>query len=188
MCDKHNENICEQNDLFNLNIIPKPWFLTNGTRYPKSATISKKTGIRDAKLLPHEDPESDRILNQLMFVPPNYDSSRRKEIIKMIYVHKRFPAWWNIKRGDDVFVNSTCPVDACTITDDPKEKKNADLVIFNLSYDHTNDTRPPNQLYAMFYTEAPWYTKRLIRFPNHSGKKKFLFCVSQSFLNMKFLI
>ena len=146
----------------------KPWYFTNGTRFPKPATISAKTGIRDAKLLPHEDPGNDRIVNQMMFVPPNYDPSRRKEIMKTIYVPLRLPSWWRIKRGDSAFVDSKCPVDACRFTDDPKERKNANLVLFNNNYLHSNETRPPKQLYAIFYSESPMSTQHV----DHPGKMR----------------
>lgn len=124
------------------------------------ATISNKTGIRNAKLFPDEDPENDRILNQMMFVPPTYDPSRRMEIMKTIYVPLGLPSWWKLKNGDSAFAN--CPVDACRITADAKERKNADLIMFNHVYVHSNETRPPKQLYAMYYTEPPMFTTHLI--------------------------
>ncbi|XP_055297148.1 glycoprotein 3-alpha-L-fucosyltransferase A-like [Sitodiplosis mosellana] len=148
---------------FLIAVKPKPWYFTNGTRYPKPASISNETGIRDAKLLPHEDPGSDRIVNQMMFIPPNYDPSRRKEIMKTIYVPLGLPSWWRRKSGESAFVDLKCPVDACRITDDAKERKNADLVMFNNDYIPSNETRPPKQLYAMYYTEPPVFTNNLDR-------------------------
>ena len=142
----------------------KPWYFTNGTRFPKPATISAKTGIRDAKLLPHEDPGNDRIVNQMMFIPPNYDPSRRKEIMKTIFVPLGLPPWWKLKDGDSAFAN--CPVDACIITGDLKARENADMVMFRQDYIPSNATRPPKQLYAMYYTEPPMFTNHLV----HPGK------------------
>ncbi|XP_055309263.1 glycoprotein 3-alpha-L-fucosyltransferase A-like [Sitodiplosis mosellana] len=124
------------------------------------ASISDDTGIRDAKLLPDEDPGSDRILNQMMFVPPNYNSSRRKEIMKTIFM-PYIPVWWSIKFDDSTFVNSKCPVDACRFTVDPKERKTADLVMFANQFLHSNENRPPKQLYAMYYSEPPFFTPLL---------------------------
>lgn len=154
-------------------IKPKPWYFTNGTRYPKPAIISNKTGIRDSKLFPDEDPENDRILNQMMFVPPNYDPSRRMEIMKTIYVPLGLPSWWKLKNGDAAF--EKCPVDACRITSNVKARKNADLIMFNHEYIHSNETRPPKQLYAMYYTEPPMFTKHL----DHPGIQNYfkkIFC------------
>lgn len=165
---------------------PRPWYLENGTRYPEPATISKEKGIRDAKLLPGEEPESDRIYNQMMFVPPNYNPSRRKQIMKTIYVHPKYPWWLKIKSDDSVFVNSKCPVDACRITDDQKERKNADLVIFYNKYQEKHVIRPPNQLYAMYYWEPPAYTKPL----KYPGEVFFMFspffCLAIIFLCINF--
>lgn len=138
-------------------IKPKPWYVTNGIRYPKPAAISIETGIRDAKLLPEEDPQSDRILNQMMFVPPNYDPSRRKEMMKTIYM-PTIPAWWEIERGESTFVDLKCPVDACRITDHSQERENADMVLFNnsdSSDSFSSGTRSPKQIYAAFYSESP---------------------------------
>jgi len=56
-----------------------------GTRWPLPATKSPERGRRMALLWPEEDPGSDRITNQLMFVPPPSsagDSSSQK--IKML--------------------------------------------------------------------------------------------------------
>lgn len=102
-----------------------------------------------------------------MFVPPNYDPARRKEIMKTIYVIPKFPKWWKANEGDEIFIKSKCPVDACRITENPKERVKADLVLFETFYNGTNAIpRPPKQLYAMYYLEPPWLTSmRSIKYP-----------------------
>ncbi|KAH8284280.1 hypothetical protein KR054_003642, partial [Drosophila jambulina] len=54
----------------------KPWFFKNGEYYPRPAKTysNRKARKRHApRLLPHQDPHSDRITNQLMYVPHNYE-------------------------------------------------------------------------------------------------------------------
>lgn len=49
-----NEKKLEFNNDDNI-IFSRPWYFTNGERYPKSARINKKTKKRLAKLTPSED-------------------------------------------------------------------------------------------------------------------------------------
>ena len=141
----------------------KPWYLENGTRYPEPATISRKTGIRDAKLLPDEDPGNDRILNQMMFIPPNYDLIVKSKKVKTILAYNGFVYWWNIKNDENVFKTFNCPVHTCRLTKNQTERQTADLVLYD-RYTHTKRKRPPNQLYALYHSENPAKT-RPIRYP-----------------------
>lgn len=77
----------------------RPWYFTNGERYPKSARINKKTRRRLAKLIPSEDVRSDRITNQLMFVPPNYEEIKNDGRMKTILLYNGLGPW-NVKQGD----------------------------------------------------------------------------------------
>jgi glycoprotein 3-alpha-L-fucosyltransferase len=63
------------------------------------ARINKKTNKRLARLTPNEDVRSDRITNQLMFVPPNYDEVRNEGKMKTILVYNGL-APWNVKQGE----------------------------------------------------------------------------------------
>lgn len=142
----------------------KPWYLVNGTCNPEPASISPNTGIRDAKLLPNEDPGNDRILNQLMFVPPNYDSIVQSKKIKTILAYHGYIYWWNLKEGEDVFKTFKCPVNTCQLIKDKKMIQSADLVLFHDRYVHTEEKRPPKQLYALFHSENPAKT-RPVQYP-----------------------
>lgn len=142
----------------------KPWYLENGTRYPKPARISQKTGIRNVKLLPQEEPDSDRILNQLMFIPPNYDSIVQSQNVKTILAYNDYSPWWGIKNGDNVFKEHKCSVNTCRFTNNTNETQTADLVLFLESYNHTGEKRPSNQLYALYHSENPAYT-HAIKYP-----------------------
>lgn len=78
--------------------IERPWYFEGGTRYPKPATFNKKSKKRNAKLFPSEDPLSDRITNQLMFVPPNYQELKKQKRYKTILLYNGLGAW-NVKEG-----------------------------------------------------------------------------------------
>lgn len=77
----------------------RPWYFTNGERYPKPARINKKTKKRLAKLIPSEDVRGDRITNQLMFVPPNYEEIKNEGRLKTILLYNGLGPW-NVKQGE----------------------------------------------------------------------------------------
>lgn len=76
----------------------RPWYFTNGERCPKAARINKKTKKRLAKLIPSEDVRGDRITNQLMFVPPNYEEIKNEGRLKTILLYNGLGPW-NVKQG-----------------------------------------------------------------------------------------
>lgn len=76
----------------------KPWYFIGGKRCPAVVKISRKTKKRIAKLLPAEDPWSDRITNQLMFVPQNYEQLKMNGEYKMILLFNGLGPW-NVKQG-----------------------------------------------------------------------------------------
>lgn len=76
----------------------RPWYFTNGKRCPKPARISKKTKKRLAKLIPSDDVRGDRITNQLMFVPPNYEEIKDEGRLKTILLYNGLGPW-NVKQG-----------------------------------------------------------------------------------------
>lgn len=60
----------------------RPWFMTGGERLPEPALRLPDGGRRIAKLWPQEDPGSDRITNQLMYVPPEKpDANKEKKVM-----------------------------------------------------------------------------------------------------------
>jgi hypothetical protein len=97
--EENGEDESDKNQDFDNDVIlSRPWYFTNGERYPKAARINKKTGKRLAKLTPAEDIRSDRITNQLMFVPPNYEEIRNEGRLKTILLYNGLGPW-NVKQG-----------------------------------------------------------------------------------------
>lgn len=77
----------------------KPWYFTGGKRLPMECKRSRKTKRRLAKLLPDEDHWSDRITNQLMFVPPQYEKFKSEGKMKTILLFNGLGPW-NVKQGN----------------------------------------------------------------------------------------
>lgn len=142
----------------------KPWYLTGGQRYPKPAKISRKTHKRVAKLQPFEDPWSDRITNQLMFVPPNYDEIVESGKMKTILLYNGLGPW-NLKEGRDVFTKSKCPVSTCKVTAKRETANKADLILYKDYFVPTGVSRPPNQMYMLYFLECPYHTQH-VKFPD----------------------
>lgn len=134
-----------------MNIKPKPWYLQNGTRYPEPAPL-QNSSENFKHLFPFEGNANDRIVNQLMYVPPNYNKNKE---IKTILSANGIIDWWRVKEGTDLFSNLKCPVDRCRLTANYSEQSTADMVLFHDHLIPTNKTRPPNQIYALYYTESP---------------------------------
>lgn len=181
------KNIPGQNnyDLSSFMVVtePKPWFFKNGTTYPEPAKISQKTGIRDAKLLSEEDPGNDRILNQLMFVPPNYNSIVKSKKVKIILAYYDSLFWWKPKLDGNIFQKLKCPVDTCRITTNKSEIEIADLVFFYNGYEPVKYKRPSKQIYAIYYYEPP-HKGDLIKYP---GKIKTKFKTLNIIIKISFI-
>jgi hypothetical protein len=138
---KVRENITEEDEE------SRPWYMSGGTQWPLPAAKSSKSGRRMALLWPEEDPGSDRITNQLMFVPPSPpagDSSG--QMLKKILLYYGLGSWFPLKPGRDMFREARCPVDACTITLDQKEAKEADAIVYHHRFAQPDHPRPTRQV------------------------------------------
>lgn len=142
----------------------KPWYLVGGQRYPKPAKKSEKTHERVAKLMPSEDPWNDRITNQLMFVPPNYEEIQESEKLKTILLFNGLGAW-NIKEGRDIFNKNKCPVNTCRVTAKRDAVNKADLILYKDYFVTTNVPRPSRQLYMLYFLECPYHTQH-VKYPD----------------------
>lgn len=142
-------------DSYSVQILPKPYYFQNGTRYPKPAMDTMVSGVHNPKLFPFEGNESDHIVNQMMYVPPDYNENKE---IKTILAMNGFADWWNAKEGTGIFSDFKCPVDRCRLTANRSERSIADMIIFQDTFVPTNGTRPPKQIYALYHTENPFST------------------------------
>lgn len=144
----------------------KPWYLAGGQRYPKPAKISRKTHKRVAKLFPSEDPWNDRIGNQLMFVPPNYEKIQESGKLKTILLYNGLGPWGNLKEGREVFtIKNKCPVNTCKITAKREIANKADLILYKDYFVPTGVPRPSHQLFMLYFLECPYHTQH-VKFPD----------------------
>lgn len=145
----------------------RPWYMSGGTRWPLAAKRSRKTGRRIARLWPHESPDSDRITNQLMFVPPaspEEESSGRR--LKKILIYNGLGSWSPLKPGRDVFTQARCPVDTCTITPDKAQAADADAILYKDHFVNPSHPRPPRQVclsqWRCAQTACVWYRAAVV--------------------------
>ena len=125
----------------------RPWYMSEGTRWPLPAAKSPKSGRRMALLWPEEDPGSDRITNQLIFVPPSPSAGEsRGQRLKKILPYYGLGSWFPLKPGRNMFRDARCPVDTCTITLDQKQTADADAILYHDRFTHPRHPRPPKQV------------------------------------------
>lgn len=145
--DDANSNTNNEYDLTN-SVRNKLWFFTGGKQYP-----SEQPKQRRLKLHPFDDPEHDRITNQLMFVPSNYEDIQDSGKLKTILVFNGF----TFKRGRTEFKHLKCPVDTCQLTDQRERADEADLVVYKDFYSPLGG-RKPKQLTMLYLLESPYHT------------------------------
>lgn len=157
------------------NMSYRPWYFSRGEQYPKPAKV-KVNGTTKKQIV-----KGDRITNQLMFVPSNYEDIKREGRLKTILLYNGLKVW-KVKSGKDqsnysfkltkgflvgrsLFKSGKCPVDTCQITGKLDRAKDADLIVFKDRYIKQLLAKHPRQLYMLYYLESPYYTK-YIKFPN----------------------
>ncbi|XP_023164384.2 glycoprotein 3-alpha-L-fucosyltransferase A [Drosophila hydei] len=143
----------------------KPWFFRNGEYYPKPAKSFSNRKARKQhapKLFPHQDPHNDRVINQLMYVPHNYEQIKASGKLKTILLYNGLGPW-NVKKGREVFLRSKCPVDTCELTAHRELASVADMILYKDNYIPTGIRRPSNrkQVSMMYYLECPYHTQNV---------------------------
>lgn len=127
-----------------------PWYMAHGVVYPQVTGDSGELAI-----WPEED-TSDRIENQLMFINKVNVSD-----VKTIVVYNKIPKI-SFTSGQDSFFN--CPVVACSFSENIADIETADAVLFtdkDFVLPTFKNSRPAHQVWALFLTQNPYYTKGL---------------------------
>ncbi|XP_043266211.1 glycoprotein 3-alpha-L-fucosyltransferase A [Colletes gigas] len=131
----------------------RPWYMKGGSRRPFPALKSNRTGRRLAHLWPEEDAYDDRVTNQLMFVPYDYNKTSAEQPLKKIMVPHGMP---EAKVGPDIFLQHRCPVNTCTIVRENPD--DADLILFKDYVTHVR-RRSPKQVWMLYFLECPYHTQ-----------------------------
>lgn len=144
------ENTVDITDVSN-----RPWYMKGGKRRPQPAMKNRQTGRRLARLWPDEDPKDDRITNQLMFVPPEYNKTNSEQPYKKILIPH---GMGEAKVGHDIFIQQGCPINSCTIIRD--NHADADLILFKDYVTHVGRRRL-HQVWLLYFLECPYHTQSI---------------------------
>ncbi|XP_054271110.1 glycoprotein 3-alpha-L-fucosyltransferase A-like [Macrosteles quadrilineatus] len=140
--------------IYNISKESLPWYFKGGLRMPQPS-VRGLSGHQEARLWPAEDPDSDRIENQLMFVPPDpIPAGKLKKILLMYGLYS-----WDAKPGTKVFAK--CPVKSCSLTINRQDASNADAILFKDYITHPGVKRPSSQVWILFHLESPPHTSRV---------------------------
>lgn len=106
-------------------------------------------------LYPGPGTQSDRILEQLAYVPPPPASANVTSEPLTILIWQGLASWGGIKprEGREVFERESCPVANCLLTGDQRKLDSSDLVIFR---EHVPQMKKKvGQLWMIFNLESP---------------------------------
>ncbi|XP_022231071.2 glycoprotein 3-alpha-L-fucosyltransferase A-like [Drosophila obscura] len=126
------------------------WYFSN-TEYNSRPPMANRID-KEHRLLPSQVDKSDRIVNQLMYVPQSYhrivESGQLKTILLVHGLRQ-----WNVKRGRDIFRIAKCPVHTCELTDDMQMASTADMMLHKEKFKPTGkvpkNSKQINMLFSM---------------------------------------
>jgi glycoprotein 3-alpha-L-fucosyltransferase len=166
--DKHdlkiNEKVrnIEDNEVSNTNSLPirgnyqlniirdKPWFMANGTKRP--------TSIMSKLSLWPEESSDDRIVNQLMYLPIDYNQTKVNKLKKILLYFGR-GGWNDLAMGQTKFLADNCPVNTCSLTANQAEAQFVDAIFFKDRFHWPKHRRWINQVWILFLLECPLHTQ-----------------------------
>ncbi|XP_065296346.1 glycoprotein 3-alpha-L-fucosyltransferase A-like [Dermacentor albipictus] len=150
-----------------------PWFFTNGTEWPRpSSRLSRLPNVWPDPQSPHDD----RIVSQLMYLPPGYkgqpksinttyipeneelDQIRNDSSMKTILLDG---SWYDFLSGQTLFLRDRCPVDKCRVYRKRASQgyfASADAIIFKDGFGVGPDTSKGNQVWILYLLENPLHS------------------------------
>lgn len=117
--------------------------MTDGKIKPIKSLVNLSTGFKDLHVWPKEQNDGDRIEEQLMFVPSNYEYENTT--MKKILLFNGF-LYWTVSEGQSEFLLNNCPVDRCIITIESNESSNVDAILFRDHFSHPGHKKPDKQV------------------------------------------
>lgn len=141
----------------------KPWFMRNGDIRPEMS-YAPKLSLWPEEIENNDDPRSDRIINQLMYVPEGYVEEnflpKGSLPLKKILLAYGKTGWSGLPFGRKKFLDDKCPVNACFIMSNPELIAKADAVIFKDRFVWPKQGRQNlNQIWIAFLLESPYNTQ-----------------------------
>lgn len=130
----------------------KFWFFKNGQIRPK------KDAHKKIKLWPEQASHSDRIIDQLLHIPLNYDENNVKTILLPHSISS-----WDVPMGDYMF--KECPVSACVLTSNRSEIQTADALLFREFLANFGYVRNPGsrQIWILYRLESPIHSTTIAK-------------------------
>ena len=118
----------EESRLFWSSLRFKPWFLSGGLLRPDP----ESPVFSNLAIWPEQEPASDRIADQLMYLPPGYDATKVVRNKKIFLFYGRGNSR-DLPLGQERFLRDNCPVNTCELSTDRKDIESADAVFFKVS-------------------------------------------------------
>lgn len=128
--------------------VVKPWYMQGGKEYPENY----KGPLR---LFP-DQADGDRITEQLMYVPENYQDYDSP--VKEILLYNGLGTWGQTA-GSRSFHN--CPVSRCLLTDDREKAATVDAILYKDHFIHPGVQRPKKQIWIIYFLECPYHTQNV---------------------------
>ncbi|CAI6362726.1 unnamed protein product [Macrosiphum euphorbiae] len=152
---KNSDHIIKRNKFENL-----PWYFKDGIQEPNKAEVDPTTGVRISRLWPAEEKKGgDRVEEQLMFIPPNYQYENAP--LKTILLYNGISNWM-VDEGQSEFFSNDCPVNRCTISTKTKLIYSMDAILFREEfYDPLSETgrqRSSKQIWILFFLQSAYYS------------------------------
>ncbi|CAH1723483.1 unnamed protein product [Aphis gossypii] len=135
-----------------------PWYFKDGTEMPNKAEVDPITEVRISRLWPEENKDNDRVEEQLMFIPPNYQDENAP--IKKILLFSGIENWM-VDEGQSEFLSNDCPVNRCIISKNIRHFPSMDVIIFREEffdpYIETGLKRSSKQIWIFFFLQSAYY-------------------------------
>jgi len=135
----------------------RPWYMVGG------AVLPKPPQNNHSQLLFPEETPSDRIPEQLMFIPPTGvlppDPSDPASPLKKILLWNGASSWGGIRPGRGELLKQQCPVSTCVITTNRGEAEESDLILFKDHFSAPTHRRREEQVWLLYLLECPLHTQ-----------------------------
>lgn len=105
----------------------RPWFFANGAFRPSNLDSFP---FHKLPVWPDEAPLEDRIVNQLMYQPLNYNRSDKKLKKILLWFGRGGWAPRDLPMGQTRFLRDNCPVNTCELSMDANDAEEADAIFF----------------------------------------------------------
>ncbi|XP_026822524.1 glycoprotein 3-alpha-L-fucosyltransferase A-like [Rhopalosiphum maidis] len=133
---------------------PLPWYFKDGTIRPAKAPSNTRFNL--SQVWPKKQINGDRVEEQLMFMPSNYEYNNAP--IKSILLFNNVNEWM-VDSGQNEFISKDCPVNRCTITTDKSKSSNIDSILFRNEFSRPGHIKADKQVWILFIVESAYYTE-----------------------------